>query len=96
MHQNINKPKGRARKTNYGLIFLPFLYDYCQVFIFFFCQDTNRTGSNCAIIGSNLSKKHKLALYKAQNGEPKFFFNILLGAICTKTWGQISKYYRAG
>ena len=32
----------------------------------------NQTGSNCAIIGCNLSKKHKLALYKTQNGEPNY------------------------
>ena len=51
--------------------------------------------------GCNLSKKQKLALYKTQSEEPnyvdhKFFLNILLGATCTKTWGQTSKYYRAG
>ena len=55
-----------------------FLKDYCQ--LFFFSQDESKTRSNCAIIGCNLSKKHKLALYKTQNGEPnyvdhKFFFN---------------------
>ena len=49
---------------------------------FFLCQDVNKTRSNCAIIGSNLSKKHKLTLYKTQNGESnyvdnKFFFNFL-------------------
>ena len=70
-------------------------------FFSFLCQDANKTGSNCAIIDRNLSKKHKLALYKIQNGEPsyvdhKFFFNVLLGATCTKTWGQAFKYYRTG
>ena len=40
----------------------------------------NKTRSNCAIIGRNLSKKHKLTLYKTLNREPnyvdhKFFFN---------------------
>ena len=69
-------------------------------FFFFFCQDANKTGSNCAIMGCNLLKKHKLVLYKTQRGEPnyvyhKFFFNILLGASCTKIWAQTSKYYRA-
>ena len=72
----------------------------CDCRISFFCQDANKTGSNCAIIGCNLSKKHKLAQYKTQSGEPnyvdhKFLFNILLGVTCTKTWEHISKYYRA-
>ena len=35
-------------------------------FFLFFCQDANKTRSNCAIIGCNLSKKHKLTLYKTQ------------------------------
>ena len=39
------------------------VYVYCHTFFFsFFCQNANITGSNCAIIGCNLSKKHKLAL----------------------------------
>ena len=38
----------------------------------FFGQDANKTRSNCAIIGYNLSKKHKLALYKTQSGEPNY------------------------
>ena len=43
-----------------------------------------------AIIGCNLSKKHKLTLYKTQSGEPnyvdhKFFFNVLVGTTCSKT-----------
>ena len=66
-----------------------FLCDCCQLF-FFFCQDANKIGSNCAIIGCNLLKKHKLALYKTQSRELnhvdyKFFFNILLVATCLKT-----------
>ena len=56
-----------------------FLLDYCPLFSLLY-QDANKTRSNCAIIGCNLSKKHKLTLYKTQNGEPnyvdhKFFFN---------------------
>ena len=40
-----------------------FLRDYETFFLFsFFCQNANITGSNCAIIDCNLSKKHKLAL----------------------------------
>ena len=78
-HQNVNKPKSRAARTVYGLIFLPF-YKIIVSFFSFLCQDTNKTRSNCAIIGCNLSKKHKLTQYKTQNGESnyvdhKFFFN---------------------
>ena len=78
-HQNVNKPKNRAARTVYGLIFLPF-YKIIVSFFSFLCQDANKTRSNCAIIGCNLSKKHKLTQYKTQNGESnyadhKFFFN---------------------
>ena len=52
------------------------------------------------MIGCNLSKKLKLALYQTQNVEPnyvdhKFFFSILLGGTCATTWGQTFKCYRA-
>ena len=78
-HQNVNKPKRRVARTVYEPIFLPF-YKIIVSFFSFFCQDANKTRSNCAIIDCNLSKKHKLILYKTQNGEPnyvdyKFFFN---------------------
>ena len=53
---------------------------YCQ---FFFVKMQTKQDQT-AIIGCNLSKKHKLALYKTQSGEPKVFFNILLGATSTK------------
>ena len=81
-HQNVNKPKSSAPRTVYRLIFLPF-YKSIVSFFSFFCQDANKTRSNCAIIGCNLSKKHKLTLCKTQNGESnyvdhKFFFNIYL------------------
>ena len=42
-----------------------FLCDYYQ-FLSFYCQNANKTGSNCAIIGCNLSKKHRLVLYQTQ------------------------------
>ena len=96
-HQNVNKPKSRAAKTVHGLIFLPF-YKIIASFFSFLCQDANKTRSNCAIIGCNLSKKHKLT----QNGESnyvdhKFFFNFYQELpTCTKPWRQTSKYYRAG
>ena len=66
------------------------------------CQYGNKTRSNCARIGWNLSKKYKRTLYKTQNGESnnvdhKFFFNFYLELpTCTKPWGQRSKYYGAG
>ena len=78
-HQNVNKPKSRAARTVYVPIFLPFYKIIVSIFSFL-CQDASKARSNCAIIGCNLSKKHKLTLYKTQNGEPnyidhKFFFN---------------------
>ena len=71
MHVNVNKPKSRAARTVYGPIFLPFLCDYCQLFSFSY-QDANKTGSNYAIIGCNLSKKHKSALNKTQSGKSNY------------------------
>ena len=74
-----------------------FLSDYCPLFSLL----SNKTRSNCAIIGCNLSKKHKLSRYKTQNKESnyvddKFFFNFYQERpTCTKPWGQTSKYYRA-
>ena len=99
-HQNINKPRSRAARTVHGLIFLPF-YKIIVSFFSFLCQDANETRSNCAIIGCNLSKKHKLTLYKTQNGDPnyvdhKFFISFNQEPPCTKPWGQTSEYYSAG
>ena len=51
--------KEQAARTVYGLIFLPF-YKIIVSFFSFSCQDANKTRSNCAMIGCNLSKKHKL------------------------------------
>ena len=73
-----------------------------SAFFSFLCQDINKTRPNFAIVGCNLSKKHKLTLHKTQNGESnyvdnKFFFNFYFGLpTCTKPWGVISRYYRAG
>ena len=67
--QNVNKPKSRSARIVYEPIFLPF-YKIIASFFSFFCQDTNKARSNCDIIGCNLSKKHKLTLYKTLNGEP--------------------------
>ena len=52
-------------------IFLPF-YKIIVSFFLFPGQDANKTRSNCAITGCNLSKKHNLTLYKTQNEEPDY------------------------
>ena len=39
-------------------------YKIIVSFFSFFCQNTNKRRSNCAIIDCNCSKKHKLILYK--------------------------------
>ena len=59
VHQSVNKPKNREVQIVYGSIIL--LY-----------RDANITGSNCAIISCNLSKKHKLVLYQTQGWEPNY------------------------
>ena len=66
-----SKCKQRAARTVYEPVFLPF-YKIIVSFFSFFCQDANKTRSNCAIIGYDLSKKHKLTLYKTLNGEPNY------------------------
>ena len=48
---------------------LDILYKIIVSFFSFLCQDANKAKSNCAIIGCNLSKKHKLTLHRTQNGE---------------------------
>ena len=102
-HQYVNKPKSRGANTVHGPMFLPFYKIIVSFFAFFW------TRLNCAIIGCNLSKKHKLALYKTQSRQPEldqditswltgyllFFFEILLGANSTTTWGQTFKYHKA-
>ena len=53
----------------------PYFYLFIRLlsaFFSFFCQDANKTRSNRAIIGYNLSKKHKLTLYKTQSGQPNY------------------------
>ena len=42
------------------------------VSFFSFLQDANKARSNCAIIGCHLPKKHKLIVYKTQNGESNY------------------------
>ena len=71
VHENVKKLKIMAVRTVYGLIFLRFYVISVSFFSFFF-QDKNKTGSNCAIIDSNSSKEHKLALYRTQSGEPNY------------------------
>ena len=96
VHQNVNKSKSRAVRTAYGPIYSSF---YVNVIFLFFYQDANKKESNCAIIGCNLSKKKKHCIkHRAEREATQIisFLNILLGATCTITWKQISKYYRAG
>ena len=81
VHQNVNKPKSRAARTLQGHILLPF-YVIIASFFSFFCQDANKTRSNCAIICCNLSKKHKLALYKTQCREPNYVDHTFLKIYC--------------
>ena len=53
----------------------PYFYLFIRLlsaFFSFFCQDAKKTRSNRAIIGYNLSKKHKLTLCKTQSGEPNY------------------------
>ena len=71
MHQNVNKPKSRGARTVYGLIFLP-CYKIIVSFFSLLCQDANKTRPNYAIIGCNLSKKHKLTQYKTKNEESDY------------------------
>ena len=40
-HQNLSKPKSRAAKTIYGLIFLPF-YEIIVSFFSFLCRDAKK------------------------------------------------------
>ena len=76
---------------------LDILYKIIVSFFSFLCQDANKAKSNCALIGCNLSKKHKLTLHRTQNGESKyvdhkFFFNFYQELPnCLKPWGQTSK-----
>ena len=86
------KPKSRATRTVYGLIFLLF-YQIIGSSFSFLCQDANKKTSNCAIIGCNLSKKHKLTQYKTKNGESnyvdhKFFFNFYQELLPAQSFGD--------
>ena len=64
-----------------GLFIGSYFYFFIRLLSAFFsylCQDANKTRSNCATIGCNLSKKRKLTLYKTENGESNyvvFFFS---------------------
>ena len=52
----------------------PYFYLFIRLLsaFFLFSVKTQTEQNQTAIIGGNLSKKHKLTLYKAQNGEPNF------------------------
>ena len=76
-----------------------FIRLFSAFFLFYVKMQTKQ--DQTAMIGCNLSKKHKLTRYKTQNGESnyvdhKIFFNFYQELpACTKPWGQTSKYYRA-
>ena len=55
------KTKEQGREDCLSIHIFIFLRDYYTFFSFFY-QNANIRGLNCAIIGCNLSKKHKLAL----------------------------------
>ena len=57
--------KEQGSEHCYGLLFLPF-YKIIVSFFSFLCQDANKTISDCGTIDCNLSKKHKLTLYKTE------------------------------
>ena len=65
--------KEQGSETVYQPIFLPF-----YKIIVRFCEDANKARSNCDIIGCNLSKKHKLTLYKTLNREQLRIINFSL------------------
>ena len=72
----------------------PYVYFFIRLlsdFFSFFCQDANKARSNRDIIGCTFSKKHKLALYKAQKGEPNYeiisFSLIFIKSYSYKTLG---------
>ena len=61
----------------------PYFYLFIRLlsaFFSFFCQDANKTRSNRPIIGYNLSKKHKLRLYRKESGEPNYIDYKFAGA----------------
>ena len=52
----------------------PYFYLFIRLLsvFFFFCQDANKARSKCAVMGCNLSKKHRLTQYRTQNEEPNY------------------------
>ena len=98
MHQNINKPKSRAARTVMDPYFYLFMW-LLSVF-FFFLPKCKYNRIKLCYNRLQFVKNRKLAFYKTQSREPKYvdhsFLYFLLEATCTETWGQASKYYRAG
>ena len=86
--------KCKQTKEQGSDLFFNFFTRLLSVFFFFLSRCKQ---NNIKLRYSRLQfvKKHKLALSKTQRWEPKyvdhkFFFNVLVGATCTKTWGQTS------
>ena len=79
-----------------------YIIPFSKIIVSFFLRFLSRSKQNrIKLCYNRLHKKHKLALYKAQIGQPnyvnhKFFFDVLLRTTCAKTWGQTSIYYIAG
>ena len=74
-HQNVKQTKEQGSQDISWICIFTFF-----IFFSFLCQDANKTRLNCTIIGCNLSKKHKLTLYKSQHRQSnyvdhKFFLN---------------------
>ena len=67
--QNVNKPKSRTARSVYEPIFLPF-YKIIVSFFFFFLSRYKQSEIELWYNRLQLSKKHKLTLYKTLNGEP--------------------------
>ena len=79
---------------------LTFLCDYCQLFFFFLSRCRQNRIKLCYNRLQFVKKKNKNKHCIKHSGDAnyvdhKFFFNILLGATCTKTWVQTSKYHKA-
>ena len=74
----------------------PYFYLFIRLLsalLSFLSQDACKTKSNCTIVCCNSSKKHKLTLYKTQNGQPnyvdhKFFFIFTRNHLPVKNLGE--------
>ena len=96
MHQHISKLKNRTAKTAYVPIFLPF----CVIIISFVFFLSKCNYNRIKLCYNRLQFLKVTQISTVSNTEQraklyKDFLNILLGANCTKTWGQTSKSHWA-